>query len=254
MTTPLPPRRGAHRAGRRDLDWYPDDPEPAPEQPHWPDRPYPRASRWRRTLAGPVVRSVVMSGAAVVVVGAVIATVWAMTGGGDAPATLGDRAPSTGSPHRTGAASRATTAPPARSTRPVVPVPTTTPAAPAAPVTSATPPAASSHPATRPPTTAPTGQPVAPPARLPLLVLNDSRVTGLAARAAADFRAAGWPIAGTGNYAGRIVETTAYYEPGQERAARALAARFASITRVLPRFAGLPGHGLTVVVTRYYLH
>lgn len=43
-----------------------------------------------------------------------------------------------------------------------------------------------------------------------------------------------------------------YFEPGQQAAAAALAAQFPVIRRVLPRFAGLPGSGLTVVVTREY--
>jgi hypothetical protein len=91
-------------------------------------------------------------------------------------------------------------------------------------------------------------------ARLPLLVLNDSRIAGLAARAARDFHAAGWPIAGTGNYAGQVPRTTVFYAPGQRAAARLLMSRFPAITRLLPRFRGLPGSGLTVVVTRYYRH
>lgn len=120
---------------------------------------------------------------------------------------------------------------PEAETAPVDPVPP--------PVQSAAPPVA----APAPP--APAGPPL-----LPLTVLNNSRTTGLADRAAATFRAGGWPVQVTGNFRGRIRATTVYYEPGQEASARAFAQRFDGIERVLPRFEGLPGSGLTVVLTR----
>ena len=84
----------------------------------------------------------------------------------------------------------------------------------------------------------------------PVTVLNNSRIDGLAADAAADFEAAGWPVAATGNYRGRLTETTVFHAPGQEAAARDFAARFPGVTRVLPRTPTLPGSGLTVVLTR----
>ena len=114
------------------------------------------------------------------------------------------------------------------------------PATTAPPVASAAPPVAAPAPAAVP----------AGPPRLPLTVLNNSRSTGLADRAAATFRAGGWPVEVTGNFRGRIRATTVYYEPGQEASARAFARRFAGIERVLPRFDGLPSRGLTVVLTR----
>lgn len=87
---------------------------------------------------------------------------------------------------------------------------------------------------------------------LALLVLNNSRINGLATRAADDFRAGGWPVRGTGNFRGRVATTTVYYEPGQEASARRLMREFGKVRRMAPRFAGLPGQGLTVVVTRDY--
>lgn len=104
--------------------------------------------------------------------------------------------------------------------------------------------------AASPTTTAPATPAPAGPLRAPLTVLNNSTESGLAADAAARFRAGGWTVARVGNFTGRIAETTVYYDPGQEPVARALAAQFPAIVRVLPRFAGLPGAGLTVVVTR----
>ncbi len=96
------------------------------------------------------------------------------------------------------------------------------------------------------------GRTEAPPrpaaARPPLTVLNNSRITGLARRAAVQFARGGWRVAAVGNLAGRVAVTTVYYGPGQQASARALAAQF-RIVRVRPRFTGLPGSGLTVVVT-----
>ena len=94
--------------------------------------------------------------------------------------------------------------------------------------------------------------PVAAP-HYPLLVLNNSSVSGLGTAAAGDFEAGGWTIAGVGNLTGRLKDTTVYYSPGYEASARAFAAQFPQVHRVLARIPGLPGSAkLTVVVTRYY--
>jgi hypothetical protein len=121
---------------------------------------------------------------------------------------------------------------------------------------------------TSPPTTRPTPAALAPisarPARapasarpaatpkLPLTVLNNSNRQNLAARAAARYSAAGWPIRLVGSFRGRIPVTTVYYAPGQQASAVLLQKTFPAIARVRPRFAGLPGSGLTVVLTRTY--
>lgn len=92
-------------------------------------------------------------------------------------------------------------------------------------------------------------RPVPKPA---LTVLNNSTRNKLADRAAGEFRAAGWPIKQTGNFTGRVSETTVYYAQGQLASAQLLQRAFPGITRVRPRFDGLPGSGLTVVLTRSY--
>ncbi len=89
----------------------------------------------------------------------------------------------------------------------------------------------------------------APAAHPALTVLNNSRVPTLGQSAASRYRAAGWPVETVGSFRGRIVATTVYYLPGQRGQAYEVAAAF-GIPRVLPRFVGLPGNGLTVVVTR----
>ena len=127
---------------------------------------------------------------------------------------------------------------------PVDPPPLAEPVPPpaAAPPVAAAPPAAAEAPAA-----------VGAPALVPVTVLNNSRYAGLADRAAARFRADGWPVKETGNFRGRIRSTTIYYPPGQEQAALDFAQRFPGMQRVLPRFDGLPGSGLTVVLTRDYV-
>jgi len=94
--------------------------------------------------------------------------------------------------------------------------------------------------------------PAAPSPVVPVTVLNNSRRSGLAARAAAQFEAGGWPVAQTGNVRGRIPVTTVYYDPGLEASARAFAEAFDGVARVRPRFEGLPARGVVVVVTREF--
>lgn len=97
--------------------------------------------------------------------------------------------------------------------------------------------------------------PPAAPAMVPVTVLNNSRIQGLAHHVAAELAERGWPIAQIGNYTGRLRETTLFYLAGQQGAADQLAGEFpgfAGIPRLEPRPADLPGAGLTLVVTRYW--
>jgi hypothetical protein len=92
----------------------------------------------------------------------------------------------------------------------------------------------------------------APPARVPVTVLNNSRIPKLAARGASRVVAAGWPVAAVGNFRGRIPVTTVYYDPGLQAAASELAADVHGVVRVRPRFSGLPARGVVVVLTREF--
>jgi hypothetical protein len=92
-------------------------------------------------------------------------------------------------------------------------------------------------------------------ARGPLRVYNNSRIQGLAARAAADFRNAGWTVADIGSYPGAIIPTsTVYYRPGTEEEAIAQELGRVFGLRVEQRFAGLQSSspGVIVIVTREY--
>jgi hypothetical protein len=132
-------------------------------------------------------------------------------------------------------------------TLPASPAPSPSPAA----VASTAPSAVAPVPVVGQSTPAAVGRPAAVP-KLALTVLNNSNRNKLADRAAQEFRAAGWPIKLTGNFTGRVSETTVYYAPGQLESAQLLARSFPQITRVRPRFDSLPGSGLTVVLTRSY--
>jgi hypothetical protein len=114
---------------------------------------------------------------------------------------------------------------------------------------SPSPQAVSIAPAPRQTTSPPSPAAVPRPA---LTVLNNSKVHDLAARAALRYQHAGWPIRLVGAFRGRIPVTTVYYAPGQQASALLLQRQFPAIERVRPRFSGLPGSGLTVVLTRDY--
>ncbi len=129
----------------------------------------------------------------------------------------------------------------------------TTPVAPRTSSPPSTPPATLAAPAPVSSNVSPT--PTAIPAAAPKLaitVLNNSRFTGLADRAARRFRSGGWPIKETGNFTGKVTDTTVYYAPGQRASAERLQRSFSGLVRVRPRFPTLPGSGLTVVLTRDY--
>lgn len=104
-------------------------------------------------------------------------------------------------------------------------------------------------PASHPTTTAPAG-------KLPLIVLNNTTVNGLAKQAAQTFTDGGWTVTNYGNYNNDILSTCAYYDPaypGAQAAAEALRAQFPAIKRDMPKFAGLPAGPIVVVLTPDYL-
>jgi hypothetical protein len=89
----------------------------------------------------------------------------------------------------------------------------------------------------------------------PVRVYNNSTIKGLAARAADDFRAAGWSVTAVASYPYGIIPTsTVYYRPGtaEQPGAQALADEFG--LRAEARFVGLDdaSPGLIVIVTNDY--
>lgn len=132
------------------------------------------------------------------------------------------------------------------------------------PTTRTTPRATAS--ASSPHTATPTATPTAPPsssavpgagehrtAMAPVQVLNNSTISGLAARVAGELDGKGWRVSGVGNLQGVVPVTTVYFARGQRAAAEHLKREFPSIGRVLPAGAGHvqpPSQGLTLVLTR----
>lgn len=89
----------------------------------------------------------------------------------------------------------------------------------------------------------------------PLRVYNNSTITGLAARAADDFRTNGWPVNAVSNYPyGTISTSTVYYRPGTAEQAAATTLGTAFGLRVQQRFTGLDDAtpGVIVIVTNDY--
>jgi LytR cell envelope-related transcriptional attenuator len=92
-------------------------------------------------------------------------------------------------------------------------------------------------------------------AKAPVRVYNNSTISGLAARAADEFRTDGWTVEAVANYPyGTIPTSTVYYRPGtsEQNAAEAMGKEFGM--RVLPRFDGLDEAtpGLIAIVTNDY--
>jgi LytR cell envelope-related transcriptional attenuator len=90
---------------------------------------------------------------------------------------------------------------------------------------------------------------------VPLVVLNNSTIKGLAAQAAQRFEAGGWKVTESGNLTNEIISTCAYYDesdPQAKSAAEALQAQYPGIKRVKPKFPELPSGPVVVVLTRDY--
>jgi hypothetical protein len=152
--------------------------------------------------------------------------------------------------------------PPPTDTQSQAPPPATDTSSAAPPPSSGAPPPSTTTTTPPPPTTpAPPPSSAAPPPppppnnrSEPVRVLNNSTISGLADRAANDFRGSGWNVVLVGNHQGRIPVTTVYYRPGtaEEAQAKELAQQFG--IRAEPRFEGIQAAdpGIIVIVTREY--
>ncbi|MQY31080.1 LytR C-terminal domain-containing protein [Nocardia aurantia] len=141
--------------------------------------------------------------------------------------------------------------------RPAVPAATSAPAVTSTTTTESS--AAAEAPAA--PTTT-TAAPAAPPPpanpagpvdkSVPVRVLNNSTIAGLAAKTGTQLSSGGWNVTETGNYPeGVVSRTTVYYgtSPQEKAAAQAIAAELGVAAE--PRFAGLADSppGVIVIVT-----
>ena len=87
---------------------------------------------------------------------------------------------------------------------------------------------------------------------LEVVVLNQTRRSGLAGTVADRLRRRGWTVPLTGNFRGSVPATTVYYPPGAEDEAQAAASDLPTAPRIRPRYGGLSTTRLTVVVTDSY--
>jgi hypothetical protein len=89
------------------------------------------------------------------------------------------------------------------------------------------------------------------PAREPLVVLNNTTITGLAERVSAVLTSGGWDVTQYSNYQNDILSTCAYYDPqvaGAKTAAKALRAQYPEIKRVKPQFTELASWNSPIVL------
>ena len=100
------------------------------------------------------------------------------------------------------------------------------------------------------PTSTPTPTPTPTPAvaKVPVVVLNQTTVTGLAARFQKELEAGGWRVSGIDDFRGNVPATTVYFPPGLRAAAKALMAQFPQVGRIRPAFTGISTTQLTVIL------
>jgi hypothetical protein len=90
---------------------------------------------------------------------------------------------------------------------------------------------------------------------VPLIVLNNTSVVGLAKTARQRFEAEGWTVTSVGTISNDIISTCAYYDPSDpanEQAASELQQEFPAIKRVKEKFPELPPGPIVVVLTTDY--
>jgi hypothetical protein len=90
---------------------------------------------------------------------------------------------------------------------------------------------------------------------VPLVVLNNTSIGGLADEAKQRFEAAGWTVTSVGNIFNDILSTCAYYDPSDpanEQGALELQQQFPAIKRVKEKFPELPPGPIVVVLTTDY--
>ncbi|WP_018682510.1 LytR C-terminal domain-containing protein [Actinokineospora enzanensis] len=185
---------------------------------------------------------------AVAAAAAVIGVITLIDGGG------GDDNTAAPPPVTSAPATHPTTSPPTTGDLTSSPPTATTTSGPGVPTTTSLPPVVTST--VVPSTVVPSpGTSASGQVREPLRIYNNSMIQGLAARAAQEIGAEGWPVDEIGAYSsGNIPTTTVYWQAGtgQEAAARELAQEFGF--RAEERFDGIKGArpGLILIVTNDY--
>jgi hypothetical protein len=200
-----------------------------------------------------------VGGLALLGVGAVAALIGVASlvggGGGGTPTAEGPAPTSTVAPATPAPATPATPVPGDPNAVAAPPAPVATTPAPAPPAPGGVPVPSFQASPSAPHTAAAPAPSARAIAKEPVRVYNNSTIKGLAARAAEDVKAQGWPVEAVANYPqGRIPASTVYYRPGTPEEASAQALGRALGVRVEPRFAGLTEAtpGLILIVTNNY--
>ena len=94
----------------------------------------------------------------------------------------------------------------------------------------------------------PTPTPAPAVEKVPVIVLNQTPVRGLAATFQEQLEAGGWTVAGIDDFRGNVPATTVYFPPGLRPVAKALMAQFPEIGRIRPAFTGISTTQLTVIL------
>ena len=98
------------------------------------------------------------------------------------------------------------------------------------------------------PTPTPTATPTPDVVKVPVVVLNQTIVSGLAARFQKELEAGGWAVSDIDDFRGNVPATTVYFPPGLRPAAKALMAQFPQVGRIRPAFPGISTTQLTVIL------
>lgn len=126
------------------------------------------------------------------------------------------------------------------------PAPTATTASPTA--TTASPDATDGTAAPDATATTATPEPPTVVREAPVAVLNNTGITNLAQSFSAEVAAAGWTVAGLGNWRGQIVSNTVYYPEDLQDQGRLLAADV-GIDRVMPSIVPMRMDRLTIILS-----
>lgn len=125
------------------------------------------------------------------------------------------------------------------------PTPLATPSVGASPSVS---PSASAGPSATSSASASASATQAPVDKVPVIVLNQTGISGLAAKFQEELEAGGWTVAGIDDFRGNVPATTVYFPRGMRPAAVALMEQFPQIGRIRPAFSGISASQLTVIL------
>ena len=84
--------------------------------------------------------------------------------------------------------------------------------------------------------------------KVPVIVLNQTGISGLAAKFQKELEAAGWTVSGIDDFVGNVPATTVYFPPDMRPAAKLLMREFPVVGRIRPAFSGISTTQLTVIL------